>query len=76
MKFILLCGIEEINHKQEVKKKKICALLRKKSEWAEDQGKEIEEWIWNGRHENFSGKVNVKMSSKISFIEETGLKQK
>lgn len=58
---------------QEDKQKTICALVRKKSEWAEDQGKEIEEWIWNERHKNFSDKINVKIYSKICFIEGTGL---
>lgn len=45
MKFILLCRIEEINHKQEDKQKESCALVRKKkvTEWADDQGKEIKE---------------------------------
>lgn len=74
MKFIQFCEIEEINHKQEDKQKTICTLVRNKSEWAEDQGKEIEEWIWNERHKNFSDKINVKIYSKICFIEGTGLK--
>lgn len=48
MKFIQLCGIKEINHKQEDKKnRKKKALLwlgkKKVTEWAEDQNKEIKE---------------------------------
>lgn len=39
-----LCGIGEINHKEEDKQKICCALVWKKvTAWAEDQGKEIKE---------------------------------
>lgn len=49
----------------------------KKSDWMSWRSgqRDQREWIWNGRHENFSGKIKLKMSSKICFIEGAGLKK-